>query len=247
MAGFGRPNYFRFVIAAGLGTQNNFSFANATGFRVPSSFLFASPGGSRTPNSFPFADNLLAAAQNKCLITVAAGSGGAKQFPNPKGNPPMPNAGSLSAIAVGHLTQTVDSERAAGDRFKLPEFLRANLDEKLAALEASDSHTALTESDRTGGSSKAREALDQMETLLRDGYNGIKAIRSATISDGERMGVFTTYGWVGGKLGTFNDARIIGLARLAVREDVGITNPEWLYDPELVQAIKDQLAIFDGI
>ena len=96
----------------------------------------------------------------------------------------MPNAGSLSAIAVGHLTQTVDSERAAGDRFKLPEFLRANLDEKLAALEASDSHTALTESDRTGGSSKAREALDQMETLLRDGYNGIKAIRSSTISDG---------------------------------------------------------------
>lgn len=158
----------------------------------------------------------------------------------------MPNAASLSAIAIGRLIDPVDTKRATDDPFKLPGFLRAAFNTALTDLESKDGHTALTESDRAGGSGKARTALGRLETLLRDGYNGIKAIRSTKITDTERMEVFATYGWVSGNLGAFSDARIIGLARLAVRDDVGLDNPDWRYDPELVQHIKEQLAIFDS-
>ncbi|HYR58246.1 MAG TPA: hypothetical protein VEO95_06440, partial [Chthoniobacteraceae bacterium] len=100
------------------------------------------------------------------------------------------------------------------------------------------------ESDRTGGSADARGALTQLETLLRDGYNAIYGIPSFKITDSQRIEVLTAYGWVNGKLGSFNDARVLGLARLAVRDNPGV-DPQWQYGAELVQALKAQLAIYD--
>ncbi len=157
----------------------------------------------------------------------------------------MPNAASLSAIAQGHLIQSIDTSRAANDRFHLPAFLRTALDSGLTQLETTDNATALTESDRAGGSAAARAALTALDALLHDGYKAIDAIRSTTITPAQRLEVFTTYGWTGGKLGTFNDARVLGLARLGVRADVGI-NPVWAYSADLIADLKAQLAIYQA-
>lgn len=157
----------------------------------------------------------------------------------------MPNAASLAAISQAQLIRTVDDGATAANPFKLPAFLRTKLDADFAALEAADNDTALTESDRAGGSAVAREALTKLDALLRDGYNGIKAIPGRKITAPERLEVFTTYGWSGGKLGTFNDARVIGLSRLGVRDDVGV-KAEWKYSAELVEDLKAQLKIYDN-
>lgn len=159
----------------------------------------------------------------------------------------MPNAFSLAAISQGQLVKIVDSERAAGDLFQLPVAFRSEFDTTLAALELADSNTALTESNRAGGSVAARVALVQLETLVRDGYNGIKAIRSSLITDAQKLEVYTAYGWSGGKLGLFNDARVLGLARLALSADLDIEKPEWEYTADLKTEIAEQLAAFDAV
>lgn len=158
----------------------------------------------------------------------------------------MPNADSLSAVAQGQLIQTVDTGRAAGDRFKMPAADRTLFDSRLADLQDKDNDTALTESDRAGGSSEARAAIDRLKELLHDGYRGIAALRSTIISDGQRLELFTLYGWAGGKLGDFSDARTIGLARLGVSPDVVPENPAWAYAADLKADIAAQLAIVDA-
>ena len=157
----------------------------------------------------------------------------------------MPNADSLAAIAQMHLIQTVDDARAAGDPFKLPGWLRTQHDTDFAALSDADSHTALTESDRAGGSQTARAALDKLEGLAKDGYNFITAIRSTQITAAQRLQTFTAYGWAAGKLGRFGDARVIGLSRLAVQPQPDL-QLAWKYPADLVADITAQLAIFDA-
>ncbi|MBA3961682.1 MAG: hypothetical protein H0X40_07260 [Chthoniobacterales bacterium] len=158
----------------------------------------------------------------------------------------MPNSDSLSVIAQGQLIQTVDTGRAATDRFKMLAADRTLFDSRLADLTQKDNDTALTESNRAGGSGKARDALNQLNVLLRDGYKGIAGIRSSTISDAQRLEVFTAYGWASGKLGELGDARVLGLARLALSSDLNIEKPEWEYAAALKTEIAAQLAIFDA-
>jgi hypothetical protein len=158
----------------------------------------------------------------------------------------MPNEDSLSAIAQGRLIQTVDSGRAIGDRHKMLAEDRTLFDTRLDDLTSRDNDTALTESNRAGSSAKARASLTSLKQSLHDGYNGIAAIRSSTISDAQRLEVFTAYGWASGLIGEFNDSRILGLARLAIDEDLDIENPAWMYSIELRAEITAQLAIFDA-
>ncbi len=158
----------------------------------------------------------------------------------------MPNATSIQSISQGRLIQIVDTPRTATDLFKLPVAFRTQFDASLKTLEDADNDTALTESNRAGGSGAARTALDQLEVLLRDGYNGIKGIRSSTITDDQRLEVYTTYGWTSGNLGTFNDARVLGLARLCLADDLEIENPAWEVAADLKAEIAAQLAIFDA-
>jgi hypothetical protein len=158
----------------------------------------------------------------------------------------MPNSDSLRAIAQGGLIQTVDDGRAATDRFKLLAADRTLFNTRLADLAEKDNATALTESNRAGGSAAARAALKALEALLHDGYHGIKAIRGTKITDGERLEVYTAYGWAGGNLGEFNDARTLGLARLALDDDLDLEKPEWEYAADLKTDIAAQLAIFDA-
>jgi len=156
----------------------------------------------------------------------------------------MPNALSLSAIAQGRLIQIVDDGKAAGARDKLID--RAEFDARLQKLDDSDNSTALTESNRAGGSAAARTALDALKVLARDGYNGIASIPSFTISDGQRLEVFTAYGWSSGNIGIINDTRALGLCRLALADDLDIEKPEWEYSAALKSAITAQLAIFEA-
>ena len=157
----------------------------------------------------------------------------------------MPNAASLSAVSQGLLVQNVDDQRDAADHFKLPAFLRTEFDAGLTALSATDNDQVLTESDRAGGSAAARTAIDTMKQLLKDAFHGIKAIPSTEINPGQRLAVFTAYGWASGKQGTLGDARVIGLSRLGVQ-----AHPEvpaaWKYAPAIVTGLTAQLAILDA-
>jgi hypothetical protein len=143
------------------------------------------------------------------------------------------------------LLQTVDTDRNEGDGFKLPPALRTQVDADFAALEAADSNTALTESDRAGGSAEARVALDKLHGLLKEGFNFITAIRSTQISAAKRLEIFTAYGWASGKLGRFNDARILGLARLAGLPHANLAEDQ-RYPGSLIADIIAQLDIFDA-
>ncbi|HEX3816775.1 MAG TPA: hypothetical protein VHW03_00640, partial [Chthoniobacterales bacterium] len=140
----------------------------------------------------------------------------------------------------------VDTGRAAGDRFKMIAGDRALFDTRLAALSHADNDVALTESNRAGGSGKARDALDKLKGLLHDGYNGITAIRSSTISEAQRLEVYTAYGWASGNIGTFDDARILGLSRLGISDDIDLENPAWEYAADLKADISAQLEIFNN-
>jgi hypothetical protein len=157
----------------------------------------------------------------------------------------MPNADSLSAIAQMHLIQSVDTSRDAADVFKLPTRLRTQVDTDLGVLDAADSNTALTESDRAGGSAAARQALDRLQELSKEGFNYITAIRSTQITDAQRLEVYTAYGFAGGKLGRFNDARILGLSRLALQAHSNLQSA-WRYQADLVTDITAQLAVYDA-
>jgi hypothetical protein len=156
----------------------------------------------------------------------------------------MPNADSLAAIGQMDLIQSVDDGRAASDPFKLPARLRSQLDADLHALEEADGDTALTESDRAGGSAAARAALTKLADFAREGFKFIDAIRSTKISDAQRVAVFSGYGWHGGKLGRFGDARVLGLSRLAVQPHTELA-AEFRYPADLLADIAAQLAVFD--
>lgn len=157
----------------------------------------------------------------------------------------MENSEAIAIIAQMHLVKSVDSARAAGDVFKLPTFLRSQHDADLAALESADTTTALAEGDRAGGSVAVRAALSRMEVLLKEGYNFIKAIRSSAISEASRLEVFTAYGWAGGKMGRFDDSRVVSLARLGVTAHPGL-QAAWCYAADLVTDLTAQLAVFDA-
>ncbi|TAL02864.1 MAG: hypothetical protein EPO07_06865 [Verrucomicrobia bacterium] len=144
-----------------------------------------------------------------------------------------------------HLIKTVDDGRVAADPFKLPALLRTQHDADLTGLETADSDTALTESDRAGGSATARKALDTLGDLAREGFKFIDAIRATQITDAQRLEVFTAYGWASGKLGRFNDARVIGLSRLGALAHTDVAAP-FRYPADLIADIKAQLAIFDA-
>lgn len=146
----------------------------------------------------------------------------------------MPAQESLAEIETAELILAVDDTRPATDPFKLPAYLRALVVARLADLRAKDAATLITEGGRGGGQIHVRAALDTLNTLLHDGCNFIKGIGSYAIPAAQRAAVFTAYGWVGGELGGFTDARIEALARQAADATPGIANPAHWYPPALL-------------
>ena len=155
----------------------------------------------------------------------------------------MPNQTSLEQIELAELTQTVDDGRVAADPFKLPTALRTLLDTRLADLKAKDAATLTSEGDRATASANVRAALDQLQTLLRDGYNFVQGLGSFAITDADRIGLFTAYGWESGLVGAFSDARIESLANQAITVTPSIADATHRYPAALLTLITAQLAI----
>ena len=131
----------------------------------------------------------------------------------------MPSQASLEQIELAELTQSVDDGRDGADPFKLPAVVRTLLDTRLADLQAKDSATLTSAGNRATASANLRAALDELQKLLRDGYNFIQGLGRFAINDADRIGLFTAYGWEGGLVGDFNDARIESLANQAITID----------------------------
>lgn len=154
----------------------------------------------------------------------------------------MATAKSLKQIETGELIQAVDDARDPSDPFKLNVGLRTTVDTRLADGKAKDQATLLSEGDRATASANVRTALDQLKNLLRDGYNFIQGIGSFAISDAERLGLYTAYGWTSGKVGKLNDARIEQLANQSITTTPTITNPDHQYPAALMTLITEELA-----
>lgn len=154
----------------------------------------------------------------------------------------MPNKKSLLQIERAELIQADDDARDPSDPFKLVANVRLLVDTRVSDLKAKDSATLFTEGDRATASANVRAALDQLKDLLRDGYNFIKAIGSYAITDAERIGLFTAYGWTHGQIGDLKDARVESLANQAIVATPTITNPDHQYPPALLTLITEELA-----
>ena len=155
----------------------------------------------------------------------------------------MPNQQSLEQIELAELTQTVDDGRVAADPFKLSAALRTLLDTRLADLKAKDVAMLTSEGDRATASANLRAALDQLQKLLRDGYNFVQGLGSFAITDAARIGLFTAYGWESGLVGDFSDARIESLANQAITVTPTIADATHRYPAALLTLITAQLAI----
>ena len=155
----------------------------------------------------------------------------------------MPNQTSLEQIELAELTQSVDNGRAATDPFKLAATFRTLLDTVLADLKTKDAATLMTEGDRATASANVRAALEQLQKLLRDGYNFVQGLGSFAITDAARIGLFTAYGWESGLVGDFSDARIESLANQAITVTPTIADATHRYPAALLTMITAQLAI----
>lgn len=154
----------------------------------------------------------------------------------------MPNKETSLQIERGELIQTVDDSRDPADPFKLTAAMRSLVDTRLADLSAKDLVTSTSEAGRATASANIRTAFEQLNNLLHDGYNFIKAIPSFEISDADRLGLFTLYGWTSGKIGELNDSRLESLSNLAIAVTPTITNPDHQYPPALIGLITAELA-----
>jgi len=158
----------------------------------------------------------------------------------------MPNLISLEQIELAELTQAVDDSRVATDPFKLTAATRTLLNDRLANLQALDVATLTTEASRATASANVRTALDQLRTLLKDGFNFIQGLGSFAITDANRLGIFTAYGWESGLVGVFTDARIESLANLALTVTPTIPDPAHRYPAALLALIATQLDIVNA-
>jgi hypothetical protein len=158
----------------------------------------------------------------------------------------MATQASLEEIEIAELTQTVDDARVAADPFKLLASLRTALDAALADVKLKDSSTLQSSEGQALAAFNLRTALDQLKTLLRDGFNYVKGLGSYQITDGERLAVLTAYGWESGEIGVFTDARVESLANEASAASPTIANPAHRYPPALLTLIAGQLAIINA-
>jgi len=158
----------------------------------------------------------------------------------------MPNDAVNEQINISELIISVNATRAVGDRFKLLAEDLAELEARLITLRATDQVTLTAEGGRVTAQGFMRTALDTLNALLHDGFNGLQAIPSYEITEAERLGVLTSYGWLQGEIGELTDARIESLANQAIAVTPTITNPAWRYAAALITRITTELAIVNA-
>jgi hypothetical protein len=158
----------------------------------------------------------------------------------------MPSADTIAVSAQLNLIKSVDDRRSADDPFKLPRWLRLQVESDQTALDQSDADTISQGTEQSNRTASVRETLDRLENALRDGFKGIAAIRSTAISDEDRATVFAAYGWSGGLLGRFDAGRIIGLARLGVREHPEVL-AKYRYAAEVIADLESALQDYERL
>ncbi len=161
----------------------------------------------------------------------------------------MPRFEASDIITRLTVAKNSDTTRLAGDPYKLPGGLRADVDADLAQLMARETDTSPAEGARAGASGAKRAALDELERQHRGGYRGIAAIDEDSITAGARLQVFESYGWPQGEIGDFDDARTIALARLAPTVSAAEVGGEAtrLYTAARLARIAAQLALIDAL
>ena len=158
----------------------------------------------------------------------------------------MPNDAVNEQLNISELIRSVDATRVAGDRFKLLAVDLADLESREASLRATDAVTLTAEGGRVTAQGFMRTALDLLNARLHDGFNHLKAIPGYDITEAERLGLLTSYGWLQGEIGVLTDARIESLANQALTVTPTITNPAWRYSAALITHITTQLAIVNA-
>ena len=109
-----------------------------------------------------------------------------------------------------------------------------------------DSSTLQSDGGRALAAFNLRTALDQLKSLLRDGYNFVQGLGSYQINNGERLAVLTSYGWESGQIGVFTDARIESMANEAIAATPTIANAAHRYPAALLALITTQLALVNA-
>ncbi len=158
----------------------------------------------------------------------------------------MTNRKAQRQIERAELIQSVDDARDPAHPFKLSTGLRSLVDTRLTDLRAKDAATHIEEGDRATASRNVRAALDRLKDHLRDGYNFIKGLGKYEISNANRLGLFTTYGWSQGEIGELTDERTEALANQAITATPTIANPDYRYPAALMTLITDDLAIVNA-
>ena len=161
------------------------------------------------------------------------------------------NLSVIRALAKGKLVIAVDESRLPADSFKLPVTLRSLILADIAALEVGDSDSHQAEGDRAEASATARVAYEKLEAVLRMGHTGISAIIGddvlpGGITEADRLGVFTTYGWEKGQLGRFTKERLLVLGELALQGTTTVATPAWRYASALTAIIQTQLDVIEA-
>lgn len=157
----------------------------------------------------------------------------------------MPNAESTATRKQLEDIVALDDKRAKGDPFTLTATLRKDVEDDLAALGDTDDDTAPAEGDRAGSSARQRRAFNEIARILRGGHRFIGGLDEDAVSREDRLQVFTTYGWAGGKVGRLDDdTQLLKLARLGVSVGAAeIPTTAWRYPAARVQRLQDQLKI----
>lgn len=173
----------------------------------------------------------------------------------------MSNLRALEALEILELIAAADDLRASGDPFKLPTgsalLLRNVVNARRATLAANIGAASLAEGDRAGASLASRMALTNLEKAHRFGYKYIAGLTpdwvtlesgaGPYISDSLRLQQFHRYGFVGGNVGEFTDARTEELARqVPIAAAVSLSNVQWHYSADLQDYIAGQLTLVDA-
>ena len=129
----------------------------------------------------------------------------------------MQRRASALALDQAKMILTVDDSRSVGDDFKLFPGLRGLLETRRLTLEQAESNLRLVSGSRVNAAAQLKDAKKTVASLLRDGYNHIRAIPSFDITDEQRLGAFVAYGWENGKMGNIADESfLLTLARQAL-------------------------------
>ncbi|MEK6261936.1 MAG: fibronectin type III domain-containing protein [Planctomycetota bacterium] len=158
----------------------------------------------------------------------------------------MANMAMLEEIEKAELIFAVDATRPPPSRFKLLAADRTELIARLAASKASNAATLSMGGTQITAQGTMRAAFDLLTARLRDGFNFIKAIPGFEITEPERDGLFTTYGWESGVIGELPDARVEFLANQAITVTPTISNLAWRYSDNLLTHITTQLGIVNA-